>query len=110
MIYLNASLTLNVVSLGGIVLILFSIASVILNSYQIKLLTEAKLSINPRISTILSRCLLIPIGGFIFLSEGWRLDPTLQFCVVIIIISLIYSVIDSYKNDEKLLKRVKNKG
>ena len=98
---------LNWASLAGFVLILFSIGSVILNAYQIKFLTEAKISIKPRISTILSRSFLIPIGGIIFFSQGWRLDPLLQFSTLIIIISLIISVIDSYKNDEKLLKKIK---
>ena len=47
----------------------------------------------------LGRFLVMPFCGFFLVREGWRLDPILQFGVVLVVIGVCYEVIFAIFSD-----------
>ena len=92
---LNASL--NWSSLIGLLLMLWSIPSAAMGAFQLFFVLQRRADTSPQviIKTIflvlqsLSRLVGMPLCGSILFFQGWRLDPILQFGVMLLGIGIV---------------------
>ena len=92
---LNASL--NWSSLIGLLLMLWSIPSAAMGAFQIFFVLQRRSDTSPQviIKTIflvfqsLGRLIGMPLCGSILFFQGWRLDPILQFGVMLLGIGIV---------------------
>ena len=92
---LNASL--NWSSLIGLLLMLWSIPSAAMGAFQIFFVLQRRADTSPQviIKTIflvlqsLGRLVGMPLCGSILFFQGWRLDPILQFGVMLLGIGIV---------------------
>ncbi|WP_242038082.1 Ycf66 family protein [Tolypothrix sp. FACHB-123] len=102
LVLMQVNFGFNIASLLGIIYIIFGIFYMI---FMVTLLFRRASSLNGIAFVIyLLQALLVPsvmlLVGFIFVFQGWRLDPILQFAQFLLTILIIYfSVKDLLVNE-----------
>ena len=107
---LNASL--NWSSLIGLLLMLWSIPSAAMGAFQIFFVLQRRSDTSPQviIKTIflvfqsLGRLIGMPLCGSILFFQGWRLDPILQFGVMLLGIGIVVEYLGITKSGEHALE------
>jgi len=102
---INASL--NWASIIGILLVLLCIPAVISGIFRIWFVLNRRADTSPRILIktfivifqVIVRAFVIPLAGFIFFFQGWRLDPILQFACTLMAIGIAVEMVPSFIDD-----------
>ena len=101
----NASL--NWASIAGIFLIIIWIPAIASGLFQIWFTLNRRADTSPRvilktffiILLTTGRAFCIPLSGGILFFQGWRLDPILQFGMLLLVVGIAVEMIPSFIND-----------
>lgn len=101
----NASL--NWASLSGLLLFPVGLIGGVLSGFQIYFNLQRRSDTSPAVilkTTLnvlqaLGRLIVMPICGFFLFTEGWRLDPILQFGVILIVMGVCYEIFFGVMSD-----------
>ena len=99
--------SLNWASLVGISLILWAIPAGIVGGIQIYFVLQRRADTTPAViaKTVvlvfqsIGRILALPYVGLMLFLNGWRLDPILQFCVLLLALGIFFESATSIAND-----------
>lgn len=100
-------LSLNWASLIGLLLIPVGLIGGGLACFQIYFNLQRRSDTSPAVIAksilnavqALGRFFLMPLCGILLFSQGWRLDPILQFGVVLVGIGVCYEIIFNFMSD-----------
>ena len=99
--------SINLASLAGLLLILWSIPSAIMGGMQIFFILQRRSDTSPAVLAktfllifqALGRLVALPICGIILFLHGWRLDPILQFSVNLLVAGIVIESISGIVKD-----------
>ena len=99
--------SLNLASLCGLALLLWWLLAVPAACFQLWFILTRRADTSPTIvvksllaaSVGVGRIVGLPITGFILFSQGWRLDPILQFAVIVLCVLLFAESLASVASD-----------
>ena len=107
------NLSLNWASISGLLLMALWVPALVVSFRRFDLLMDrdqSSASLNgPRLAlfliTLVGRCITLPLVGSILFFQGWRLDPILQFGLLLLVLGTTVESIPSIRADHTVLQQ-----
>jgi hypothetical protein len=97
----------NAASVAGVILFLIWLPAAISGGFQVWFLLQRRADTSPtvlikaviRIMQIVGRAFAIPLSAIGLFLQGWRLDPSLQAIVILLVIGIIAEMLPQFIDD-----------